>query len=168
MSRHDQDNGGLSSAAARRLEYAIIGLGVAALLLIFQPFDIALFTAGGVIVVVAALANNLLPLARPGVPKRSVVKAAMIVAMTFCLVLLVSILAAYLYGVFFLKPPDPNTLTGRAQLSAKPWYMHGFTWVVAIIACVLAGALVLQRRRRTGTGEGSGEHHRSTSIGSET
>jgi cation transport ATPase len=165
MSRHDQGNGGLSAATARRLEYAIIGLGVAALLLIFQPFEIALFTAGGVLVVVAALANNLLPLVQPGAPTRSVVKAAMIVAMTFCLVLLVSILAAYFYGLFFLKPPDPNTLTGKAQLSAAPWYMHGFTWTVAIIACVLAGALVLQSRLRTGTRKPSSEYRQSTSLG---
>jgi len=165
MSRHDKANGGLSRAGARRLEYAIIGLGIVALLLIFQPFDMALFTAGGVIVVVAALANNLLPLAQPGVPKRSVVQAAMIVAMTFCLVLLVSILAAYLYGLFFLNPPDPNTLTGRAQLHAKPWYMHGFTWTVAIIACVLAAALALHGRWSNGRREGSGAHCRSTTQG---
>ena len=165
MSRHYQNNGGLSSAAARRLEYAIIGLGVAALLLIFQPFDIALFTAGGVIVIVAALANNLLPLAQPGVQRRSVVKAAMIIAMIFCLVLLVAIFAANLYGLFFLKPPDPGTLSGKAQLSAKPWYMHGFTWTVAAIACVLGCALMLQGRRRAGSEEGSGEHNPSTSPG---
>jgi hypothetical protein len=165
MSRHDQGNGGLSAAAARRLEYAIIGLGVAALLLIFQPFEIALFTAGGVLVVVAALANNLLPMAEPGIAKRSVVKAAMIVAMIFCLVLLVSILAAYFYGLFFLNPPDPNTLTGKAQLRATPWYMHGFTWTVAITACVLAGALLLQSRRRTGAREAAKEQRPSTSLG---
>ena len=165
MSRHDQGHGGLSSAAARRLEYTIIGLGVVALLLIFQPFDIALFTAGGIIVVVAALANNLLPLAQPGIPKRSVAKAVMIVAMIFCLVLLISIAAAHLYGLFFLKPPDPSTASGKAQLSARPWYMHGFTWTVAAIACVLAGALLLQGRRRTESEEGSGEHNHSTSPG---
>jgi hypothetical protein len=149
MSTPTQDNGGLSPAAARRLEYAIIGLGVVALLLIFQPFDMTLFTAGGVIVVVAALSNNLLPLAQPGVPRRSVVKAAMIVAMTFCLVLLVAILAAYLYGLFFLKPPDPNTFAGKAQLAAEPWYLHGFTWTVAIIAGALAGLLMLGARSRS-------------------
>lgn len=165
MSRHDQGHGGLSPAGARRLEYAIIGLGVAALLLIFQPFDIALFTAGGVIVIVAALANNLLPLAQPGVPRRSVVKAAMIVAMIFCLVLLVAILAAHLYGLFFLKPPDPSTATGKAQLAAKPWYLHSFTWTVAAIAGVLAGALMLQGRWRSGREEESGEHNPSTSPG---
>ncbi|MGO4123205.1 hypothetical protein AB4Z01_02345 [Inquilinus sp. YAF38] len=165
MSRHDQGHGGLSSASARRLEYAIIGIGVVALLLIFQPFNIVLFTAGGVIVIVAALANNLLPMAQPGVPKRSVVKAAMIVAMIFCLTLLVAIAAAHLYGQFFLKPPDPSTVTGKAQLNATPWYMHGFTWTVAAIAGVLACALVLQGRRRGGSEEGSGEHHPSTSPG---
>jgi hypothetical protein len=165
MSRHDQGNGGLSQAGARRLEYAIIGLGVVALLLIFQPFDMWLFTAGGVMVVAAALANNLLPLAQPGVPKRSVVNAAMIIAMTFCVVLLVSILAAYLYGLLFLNPPDPNTLAGRAQLNAKPWYLHGFTWAVASVACALAGALVLHSRWRARDSEGSGEHRRSVSLG---
>jgi hypothetical protein len=164
MSRNDQSNGGLSHAAARRLEYTIIGLGVAALLLIFQPFHMSLFTAGGVLVVAAALANNLLPLAQPGVPKRSVVNAAMIVAMTFCVVLLVSILAAYLYGLFLLKPPDPNTLAGKAQLNATPWYLHGFTWTVAIIACALAGALIVHSRWRARGSEESGEHRRSTSL----
>ena len=82
----------------------------------------------------AGLVNNLLPLAQPGVPKRSVVKVALVVAMIFCIVLLVSIFAAHLYGVFFLKPPDPNTVLGKAQLNATPWYMHGFTWTVAAIA----------------------------------
>ena len=165
MSRHHQGNGGLSYASARRLEYAIIGLGVAALQLIFQPFDISLFTAGGVMVVVAALANNLLPLAQPGMPKRSVVKAAMIIAMTFCVVLLVSILAAYLYGLLLLNPPDPTTLAGRAQLNAKPWYLHGFTWTVATIACALAAALALHSRWSARSSDGSGEYRRTTSLG---
>jgi membrane protein implicated in regulation of membrane protease activity len=94
-----------------------------------------------------------------------VAKAVMIVAMIFCFVLLISIAAAHLYGLFFLKPPDPGTASGKAQLSAKPWYLHGFTWTVAVIACVLAGALLLQGRRRTAGEEGSGEHNHSTSPG---
>ena len=104
-----QGNGGLTEAGARKLEYAIIGLGVLALLMIFQPFNMSLFTIGGIVVVVAGLANNLLPMAQPGVPRRSVVRVAMVVAMIFCIVLLLAIFAAHLYGVFFLKPPDPNT-----------------------------------------------------------
>lgn len=148
MSDSDQGNGGMTPAAARKVEYTIIGLGVLALLMIFQPFNITLFAVGCGLVVLAGLVNNLLPLAQPGVPKRSVVKAAMIVAMIFCVVLLVAIFAAYLYGVFFLRPPDPNTLAGKVQLNAQPWYMHSFTWTVAVIACVLAALIALQGRRR--------------------
>jgi hypothetical protein len=71
----------------------------------------------------------------------------MIIAMIFCNVLLVAIFAAYLYGAFFLRPPDPNTITGKIQLNAQPWYMHGFTWTIAAVACVLAALIALQRRR---------------------
>jgi len=138
----------MSPAAARKLEYMIIGLGVLALLMIFQPFNISLFAIGCILVVLAALINNLLPLAQPGVPARSVVTAAMVVAMIFCIVLLVSIFAAHLYGVFFLKPPNPNTVMGKAQLNATPWYMHRFTWTIAAVAAVLAGIVTLQGRRR--------------------
>ena len=148
MSNGDQGGGGMSPAAARKLEYMIIGLGVLALLMIFQPFNISLFAIGCILVVLAALINNLLPLAQPGVPARSVVTAAMVVAMIFCIVLLVSIFAAHLYGVFFLKPPNPNTVMGKAQLNATPWYMHHFTWTIAAVAAVLAGLVTLQSRRR--------------------
>jgi hypothetical protein len=147
MSGGEQGKGGMTPATARKVEYAIIGLGVLALLMIFQPFDITLFAVGCGLVVLAALVNNLLPLAQPGVPARSVVKAAMIVAMIFCIVLLVAIFAASLYGVLFLRPPDPSTMAGRVQLNAVPWYMHSFTWTVAVIACVLAGLIAMQARR---------------------
>ncbi len=70
------------------------------------------------LVVLAGLVNNLLPLAQPGVKVRSIINIAMIVAMIFCIVLLVSIMSAHLYGVFFLKPPDPNTTAGKVQLAA--------------------------------------------------
>jgi len=148
MSKDVHDNGGLTPAAARRLEFTIIGLGVVALLMIFQPFNITLFAIGCVLVIVAGLVNNLLPLAQPGVPRRSVVTAAMVIAMIFCIVLLIAIFAAHLYGVFFLNPPDPNTIMGKAQLNAKPWYMHSVTWTIAAVACVLAGLIAVQSRRR--------------------
>ncbi|GAB2177157.1 hypothetical protein [Dongia sp. agr-C8] len=149
MSNEVQNNRGMGPATALRLEYAIIGLGVLALLLIFQPFTITLFTIGCILVVLAGLINNLLPLAQPGVPMRTVIKVAMVVAMIFCIALLVSIFAASLYGVFFLAPPDPNTTAGKVQLAAKPWYMHSFTWSVAVIACVLAGLITVMNRRRS-------------------
>ncbi|MEQ8345995.1 MAG: hypothetical protein RIB84_12940 [Sneathiellaceae bacterium] len=140
---------GMSAAGALRLEYGIIALGIVALIMIFQPFSIALFAVGCVTVILAALANNLLPLARPGVPARAVVKMAMIIALIFCIAVLVAICAANLYGIFFLQPPNPDTLMGRAQLNATPWYMHSFTWAVAVVAAVLIGLITLQGRRRT-------------------
>ena len=146
MRNDNRGNGGLTAGAARTLEYGIIALGVLALLMIFQPLSISLFTAGCVLIVLAGLVNNLLPLAQPGVPKRSLVTAAMIVAMIFCSAVLVAILVAHLYGAFFLRPPDPNTILGRAQLNATPWYMHSFTWTVAGIAALLAGLITRQSR----------------------
>jgi hypothetical protein len=148
MRNGEQGNGGLTPTAARTLEYSIIGLGVFALLMIFQPFNIALFTVGCALIVLAGLVNNLLPLAQPGVAKRSLVTVAMVVAMIFCIVLLASIVVAHLYGAFFLNPPDPNTVLGKVQLNATPWYMHDFTWAIAIIAAALAGLITLQSRRK--------------------
>lgn len=148
MRNGEQGNGGLTPTAARTLEYGIMGLGVFALLMIFQPFNISLFMVGCALIVLAGLVNNLLPLAQPGVSRRSLVTVAMVVAMIFCIVLLASIVVAHLYGAFFLKPPDPNTVLGKVQLNATPWYMHGFTWTVAIIAAVLAGLITLQSRRK--------------------
>lgn len=148
MSNSPLQPDGMSPAAARKLEFAIIGLGIVALVMIFQPFSIGLFTAGAMLVVFAGLVNNLLPLAQPGVPPRTVVTIAMVVAMIFCIVLLLAILSASLYGTFFLNPPDPNTSAGKIQLKATPWYLHNFTLSVAAVASVLAGLITLRSRRK--------------------
>jgi archaellum biogenesis protein FlaJ (TadC family) len=87
-------------------------------------------------------------LAQPGVKVRSIINIAMIVAMIFCIVLLVSIMSAHLYGVFFLKPPDPNTTAGKVQLAATPWYLHGFTWSVAAVAAVLIALVTMRTRNK--------------------
>ena len=137
---------GMSPRSALRLEFFIIGLGLFALILIFQPFSLTLFAIGSGLVVLAGLVNNLLPLAQPGVSIRSVVIVALVVAMIFCIVLLVSIVAAYLYGVFFLKPPDPNTMTGRAALAALPFYLHPFVWSLAVVAAGLAALITYMNK----------------------
>lgn len=146
MSNHEPQ--GMSAQSALRLEYAIIALGIVALLMIFQPFSITLFTIGAIVVVFAGLINNLLPMAQPGVQARSVVTVAMVVAMIFCIVLLLSIVVAYLYGAFFLNPPDPNTTSGKVQLKATPWYLHNFTLSVASVGAVLAGLITLRARKK--------------------
>lgn len=138
---------GMTAEQALRLEYAIIGLGVVALISIFQPFSLGLFAVGSGLVVLAALINNLLPLAVPGVPARSVVTVAMVVAFIFCIVLLLAITAAHFYGVLFLKPPDPNTTTGKIQLATPPFYMQPLVWWLLGIAAALGCAVTLQSRR---------------------
>jgi len=142
---HDPQTG-MTPKGALRLELFIIGLGIFALLLIFQPFSLTVFAIGSGLVVLAGLLNNLLPLAQPGVQIRSVVTVALVVAMIFCIVLLVSITAAHLYGVFFLKPPDPNTVTGRAALAAPPFYRHPLVWSLAIVAAALAAIITYMKK----------------------
>lgn len=139
-------NQGMTREDALRLEYFIIGLGIFALILIFQPFSVTLFAIGSMVVVLAGLVNNLLPLAQPGVKVRSVITIAMVVAMIFCIVLLVSIAAAHLYGVFFLKPPNPDTQQGKIQLATPAFYMQPLVWGIAIVASALA-ALIAARSK---------------------
>jgi hypothetical protein len=103
MNEHEAP--GMSVASATRLEFFIIGLGVLALLLIFQPFSLALFGIGCGLVVLAALSNNLLPLCEPGVPAKTVIRAALIVAVIFVVVVVLSLISAYLYGRLFVGAP---------------------------------------------------------------
>lgn len=145
MSNQDQ---GMTRQGALRLEFFIIGLGIFALLLIFQPFSLQLFAIGSVLVVIAGLVNNLLPLAQPGVKVRSVVTVGMVVAMIFCIVLLIAIAAAHLYGVFFLKPPDPNTLAGKAQLATPPYWRQPLVWGIAAVAAALALSITAMTKYR--------------------
>ncbi len=91
---------GMSVATATRLEYSIIGLGLLALILIFQPVSLTLFGVGCGLVILAGLANNLLPLCEPGRPLGSVVRVGFIVLAIFFVVALIAIGSAYLYGLY--------------------------------------------------------------------
>jgi len=130
---------GISPRTAQRLEWSLIGLGIVALALIFQPFSLALFGIGCALVVFAGLANNLLPLCEPGTALRSLAVASVIVALTFFVVMLVSIVAAYLYGVFFVNAIAPDR--------SEPFYRQPFVWGVAAIAVALAALLTSLLRR---------------------
>ncbi len=140
---------GMSPGSALAMEVFIIGLGLVALLCIFQPFSLTVFAIGSGLVVLAGLLNNLLPMAQPGVPFRSVITVGLVVAMIFCIVLLVSITAAHFYGVFFLKPPDPNTVAGKAALATKPFYLQSFVWSLAIVAAGFAVLIAGLRGKKT-------------------
>ena len=98
-----QPSAGMGVVQATRLEYAIIGLGLIALLMIFQPFSLALFSIGCALVVLAGLLNNLLPLCEPGVSLRTVGKVTLIIAVIFLVVTVLAIGSAWLYGVYLVS-----------------------------------------------------------------
>jgi hypothetical protein len=137
----------LSPQGALRLEAFIIGLGILALILIFQPVSLTLFAVGSGLVVLAGLVNNLLPLAKSGTKVKSIVTVTLVVAMIFCIVLLVSIAAAHLYGVFFLKPPDPATTAGKEQLATPAFYLQPLVWALAVAAVCFAAAITWLQRK---------------------
>ena len=124
----------LTRDSAIRLEFAIIGLGIVALFMIFQPFSLTVFSLGCGLVVLAALVNNLLPLAEPGTPVRQIPFAAAVVALIFVTALLVAIAAAHLYGLAFLKAPAVS-LVRRA--ASAPFYQQPLVWGLAVIDIIL-------------------------------
>ena len=69
----------MTAAQAKLFERLIIGLCVLSILAIFQPFSLTLFSIGCVTVVIGALAFNLIPFCREGVPAKKLVKVFAIV-----------------------------------------------------------------------------------------
>ena len=98
----------------------------------------ALAAIGSALVVIAGLVNNLLPMAQAGVKARTVLWAGMIVAMVFCIVLLIAIAAAHFYGVAFLAPPNPDTSAGKVQLATPPFWRQPLVWGITAAAVVFA------------------------------
>lgn len=131
---------GLSARGAVRLERGLIGLGLFALLLIFQPFSLGAFGIGCALVVFAGLANNLLPLCRPGVSARQLLDTSLIIALSFCIVMLLAIGAAHLYGVYFANVAVAD--------DSDPFYRQPFVWGVAAATALIALALLASKRSR--------------------
>ena len=91
---------GMTRRQARGVEFAIIGLCVLALALIFQPFWMPAFSFGAGLVVLGGLAFNLVPLARPGVPARALLRAGLIVLAILVVVIALALGAVELYTVY--------------------------------------------------------------------
>ena len=87
----------MTAFQAKLLERSIIGLCVLSILAIFQPFSIQLFSIGCVTVVIGALAFNLIPFCREGVPGRMLLRVVMIVLIVLTVAAALGIGAAYLY-----------------------------------------------------------------------
>ena len=90
----------MTKTQAKLIEGGIIGLCVLAILMIFQGFSLALFSVGCVMVVIGALAFNLIPFAREGVPLRSLVKVVIIVLVILCIAALLGIGTSFLYVAY--------------------------------------------------------------------
>lgn len=87
----------MTANQAKWVERLIIGLCVLSILFIFQPFSIQLFSIGCVTVVIGALAFNLVPLCREGVPARSLAKVSLIILIILAVAAALGVGTAFLY-----------------------------------------------------------------------
>ena len=90
-------SGGMTRGQAKAIEYGIITLAVASILMIFQPFSLTLFSWGCALVVVAGLSFNLVPFCRQGVPFRMLGKVVLIVLVILSIAAVLGIATANLY-----------------------------------------------------------------------
>lgn len=104
MSQPETPRRGLSLGQARGLEYAIVGSSLLALVLIFQPFSVELFTLGAAAIIVVGLIFNLVPFCQPGRTVGSLIKITLIIVVCFAIVTALSLGSAELYG-YYIAPP---------------------------------------------------------------
>ena len=90
----------MSVRQAKAIEYSIVAVSVLSLVLLFQPFSLALYSIGAGLVVLAGLAFNLVPLCTPGRPVASLVKAALIIVVVFIVVAALSMGSVELYAMY--------------------------------------------------------------------
>ncbi len=95
-----QPSTGMTAKQAKTVEYAIVGVSVLSLLLLFQPFSLGLYSVGAGLVVLAGLAFNLVPLCTPGRTFGSLLKIALIIAIIFVVVTALALGSAELYAIY--------------------------------------------------------------------
>ena len=87
----------MTAAQAKLIERLIIGLCVISLIFIFQPISLQLISIGCVTVVIGALAFNLVPLCREGVPFSALRKAVIIVLVVLGVAAALGVGTAFLF-----------------------------------------------------------------------
>ena len=87
----------MTASQAKIAERLIIGLCVLSILAIFQPFSLTLFSIGCVTVVVGALAFNLVPFCREGVPVKTLARISIIILIILVIAASLGIGTAFLY-----------------------------------------------------------------------
>jgi hypothetical protein len=96
----DRSTAGMSVRQAKAIEYSIVAVSVLSLVLLFQPFSLALYSIGAGLVVLAGLAFNLVPLCTPGQSVASLVKAAVIIVVILIVVAVLSMGSVELYAMY--------------------------------------------------------------------
>ncbi len=91
---------GMTAKQAKTVELIIVGVSLLSLVLLFQPFSLALYSVGAGLVVLAGLAFNLVPLCTPGRTFGSLAKAALVIAIIFVVVTLLALGSALLYSAY--------------------------------------------------------------------
>jgi hypothetical protein len=90
----------MSARQAKTVEYSIVAVSVLSLVLLFQPFSLALYSIGAGLVVLAGLAFNLVPLCTPGRTVASLVRAAVIIVIILFVVAALSMGSVELYAMY--------------------------------------------------------------------
>jgi hypothetical protein len=96
----DRSRAGMSVRQAKTIEYSIVAVSVLSLVLLFQPFSLALYSIGAGLVVFAGLAFNLVPLCTPGRTVASLIRAAVIIAVILFVVAALSMGSVELYAMY--------------------------------------------------------------------
>ena len=106
MSGSNPPRRGMSLRQARTLEYLIVASSILALVLIFQPFSLQLFTLGAAAIVIVGLLFNLVPFCQPGRTIGSVLKVLVIIVVIFAIVTALALASAELYAYYIAPPAD--------------------------------------------------------------
>jgi hypothetical protein len=96
----DRSTAGMSVREAKTIEYSIVAVSVLSLVLLFQPFSLALYSIGAGLVVLAGLAFNLVPLCIPGRTVASLIRAAVIIVVILLVVAALSMGSVELYAMY--------------------------------------------------------------------
>ena len=110
---------GMSATTARAIEWSIIALCLASLVFVFQPVSPAFHATGMVLVVVGALAFNLVPLCRPGRPVMGLVRITAIIAVILAVAIAIAMGTAILYGDYVRATSCPNEKPGSRNWERK-------------------------------------------------
>ena len=87
----------MNAIQARWVERSIVALCAIALVLIFQPYSIQLFSIGCVLVIAGGLVFNLVPFCEAGVPAKRLLRVLMIVCIILAVAAMLGIGTAFLY-----------------------------------------------------------------------